>query len=268
MLISEKAVTPLSKIICGDTFGPYLQRWKLIEYFNNLGCGDEPEIFPTRYRYVEERLRAINGTNKLAEAIEARLDPRDYIDTSWDPAQVANEITKVIKYDGYEVVQQGDFFKVKLRNSGVVIGETIDVVSHDFIREQIQKCNDKLTSGDYNGAITNSRSLVEAIFIEIIERSEKVQFKNDGNFLNLWGRVKKNLRMDIDKESEPDFVYKIVSGIDTSLNGLAALSNNASDRHANKFRTRLHHAKLAVNLATTICDFLVSVWIIKYGEKS
>jgi uncharacterized membrane protein YozB (DUF420 family) len=61
------------------------------------------------------------------------------------------------------------------------------------------------------------------------------------------------------KDEIPDFVFQILSGLDTTINGLAGLSNNAGDRHANKFNTKRHHAKLAVNSTMTICDFLIDV---------
>jgi Abortive infection C-terminus len=68
------------------------------------------------------------------------------------------------------------------------------------------------------------------------------------------------MKLEIDKETLPEFVVQILSGIDTAIKGLAGLSNNAGDRHANKFNTRKHHAKLAVNLSMTIADFLIDSW--------
>ena len=68
------------------------------------------------------------------------------------------------------------------------------------------------------------------------------------------------MKLEIDKETLPDFVFQIVSGLETSIKGLAGLSNKAGDRHANKFKTKKHHAKLAVNLSMTIADFLIESW--------
>lgn len=65
------------------------------------------------------------------------------------------------------------------------------------------------------------------------------------------------MKLEIEKETMPEYVVQILSGIDTATKGLAGLSNNAGDRHANKFNTKKHHAKLAVNLATTLSDFLL-----------
>ncbi len=63
--------------------------------------------------------------------------------------------------------------------------------------------------------------------------------------------------MEIDKDSLPDTIIQILSGIDSVVKGLAGLSNDSADRHATKFQTKKHHAKLAVNAAITISDFLI-----------
>ncbi|MBK9794725.1 MAG: abortive infection family protein [Sphingobacteriales bacterium] len=68
------------------------------------------------------------------------------------------------------------------------------------------------------------------------------------------------MKLEINKETLPEYVIQILSGIDTATKGLAGLSNNAADRHANKFNTKKHHARLAVNLAMTITDFLIDSW--------
>ena len=73
--------------------------------------------------------------------------------------------------------------------------------------------------------------MVEAIFIEIIERSEINDHKNDGDIDNYWRKVKKIMRLEPDKSAMPEYVIQILSGIETAIKGLAALSNNAADRH-------------------------------------
>lgn len=77
--------------------------------------------------------------------------------------------------------------------------------------------------------------------------------------ISLWSSAKKNLKIDFKKEDIPETVFQILSGLNTSLNGLSVLSNNAGDRHATKFKTKKHHAKLAVNIAMTKSEFLIDV---------
>ena len=63
--------------------------------------------------------------------------------------------------------------------------------------------------------------------------------------------------MTIDPKTMPQTVLQILSGLDSIVGGLAGLSNNSGDRHANKFNTKKHHARLAVNSTMTLVDFLL-----------
>ena len=114
-----------------------------------------------------------------------------------------------------------------------------------------------IEQGDFNGAITNARSLAEAVMIEIIEKHEGKEIRNDGKIENLYKQVKKILNLTIDPKTMPQTVLQILSGLDSIVGGLAGLSNNSGDRHANKFNTKKHHARLAVNSTMTLVDFLL-----------
>ena len=48
---------------------------------------------------------------------------------------------------------------------------------------------------------------------------ESKEIKNDGDIENLWKKVKKIMRLEIDKDSLPDYIVQILSGIDTSVKG-------------------------------------------------
>ncbi|WP_316772921.1 abortive infection family protein [Pedobacter frigiditerrae] len=258
MNISEIALNPLAKIINGDNdVSPYLTGPALVIFFNKHGFNDNYDNgIGSRWKYVEDNLRSLNNTQTLNEVLEDILDPRRFHISGKDITKAVDSVNDLLKFDGYEMVLIGDLYKLRDRAKIAVESKTSTTIDHDFISEQISKCNKKLTEGDYNGAITNARSLIEAVFIEVIERLEDIQIKNDGSIESLWKRVKVNMRLDVDKDNYPDFVVQILSGIDTSVKGLAGLSNNAGDRHATKFKTRKHHGKLAVNLAITISEFL------------
>lgn len=178
---------------------------------------------------------------------------KNYVDT------IVSEINPLVKYDGFALIKKGEVYKVADIQGNFIASETVSAIGQEFVNEQIGKCQEKIALHDFNGAITNSRTLCEAVLIHVIETIEKSEIKNDGNLINLWKRAKKALKIDLDKNEIPDFVFQILTGLDTSLNGLAGLSNNAGDRHANKFKTKKHHAKLAVNSTMTFCDFLIDV---------
>src|SRR6202011_4730801 len=79
-------------------------------------------------------------------------------------------LNEFLAYDGYEIVPHGKSHDVIDRTRGEIV---VDVklepthLSHAFIMEQIEKCRTKTNQGDYDGAITNARSLVEAVLAAI-----------------------------------------------------------------------------------------------------
>ena len=262
MKISELSIEHLGKIVCGDNpYFPYLKGHELVKFFNKFGFIDTYEQgFPTRWRYAEDKVRELNGTNKLRKLIEEIVDPRRFLDWGFNVDKAVGEINRFLTFDNFQLIKYGEFYKISDPKGILIQPETTKNIDHKFINEQIEKSQKKIFEGDFNGAITNARSLIEALFIEIIEREEKAEIKNDGNIENLWSRVKKIMKLQIDKTVMPDFIIQILSGLDTSIKGLAGLSNNAGDRHANKFETKKHHAKLAANLAMTLSDFLLDSW--------
>jgi len=269
MKISEYTLVHLTKAVCGDTqYTPYLSGPALVHFFNKYGYNEVYGAgFPSRWKYTEDKLRELNGTDSLRQIIEDTVDPRKFVNLNLKVEGAIEKVNEILKFDKYELKQVGDLYKVISTNGTIVQPETVKAIDHAFINEQINKCSSKIQDADFNGAITNARSLIEAIFIEIIERHESTEIKNDGDIENLWKKVKKIMKLEINKDTLPDFVFQILSGIDTAIKGLAGLSNNAGDRHANKFNTRKHHAKLAVNLAMTISDFLIDSWDYQVDKK-
>jgi len=261
MKISKKIAKALGTLITGDTgIAPYLTGADLVDFYNEFGFDDEyGQGFPSRWMYSMEKILESNDSIKLQNILEGFADPRRLAGTGNDVEKVVEEINKLIKYDGYLLEKFGDRYKLTSTQGNFIQEESISAIGHEFVSEQIAKCQQKIMSEDFNGAITNSRTLIEAILIYIIETVEKIEIKNDGNLLGLYGRAKKALKIDLKKDELPDFVFQILSGLDSITNGLSGISNNAGDRHANKFKTKRHHAKLAVNSAMTLCDFLIDV---------
>jgi Abortive infection C-terminus len=54
-----------------------------------------------------------------------------------------------------------------------------------------------------------------------------------------------------------NYLKAILDGLQKQVGGLFQLANKASDRHARCYNPAKHHAKLAVNAAFTLCEFLL-----------
>jgi len=155
------------------------------------------------------------------------------------------------------VRQDEKSYKLLSTTSKIVEHKTTSTLSHDFIIEQIDKCEEKLSTGDYDGAITNARSLLESVSIEIIKIKNNQSYKSDGNLINIFRDLKNCLNMTIDKNQNPQFLIEIIQGMTTTIQGISALANRASDRHHRVYKPQKHHAKLAVNCAFSFCDFIL-----------
>ena len=259
MKISEKTLRFLAKAISGNNkLTPYKTGPQLIEFFINYGANDQygPD-FPSRETYTLEKLREYNDSKTLKSIIEDSVDPRDFIDSNIDLKDSINTLNTALKFDNFELKEYNGRYKIADSKGILVEPETVNKINHDFIKEQLTKCNTKIDQEDYNGAITNARSLAEAVMIEIIEEYEGIEIKNDGKLDNLYKQVKKILKLTIDPKSMPGTIIQILSGLDSIVSGMAGLSNNSGDRHANKFKTSKHHARLAVNSTMTLVDFLL-----------
>lgn len=146
---------------------------------------------------------------------------------------------------------------LNLFSPDVIDAEIEDKVSSDFINQQIAKCKSKMNSGDYDGAITNARTLLEEILLSIEENVVGLRQAYDGNLPSLYKRVSKQINMYPDDSKVENSLNEILRGFLSIVNGFASLSNNIADRHATSKHPSHHHAKLAVNSSFVLSEFLL-----------
>jgi hypothetical protein len=104
--------------------------------------------FPSRHVFTEARLDEANGTDRLTAVIEAAVDPINYVDTQFPVEAAVAHLNKYLRFDGLELSLAGERYRLRR------IGETLVLVekdltsspcaSHEFIAEQISKCDRKL----------------------------------------------------------------------------------------------------------------------------
>lgn len=136
-----------------------------------------------------------------------------------------------------------------------------------FIEEQITKCSCRIRDGDYDGAITSARSLVEAVLREIEGRVVRELQPYDGDILKLYKRVQRHQNLDPGEADLCGTLRQILSGLTSVVAGVGTLRNSMGDSHAPRYRPHEHHARLAVNAAKTLCDFLVSSHVYQESKK-
>ena len=140
--------------------------------------------------------------------------------------------------------------------------ETLKEIGVDYIDEQITKCEEKISSEDYDGAITNARALVETVCLNVLDESGIV-YKYDGDLPKLYKASYKELQLD-PALYQDDCFKQILSGLISIVNGLSSVRNLMSDAHGKigekYYKPAKRHAVLAVNVAKVVSEFIYSSW--------
>lgn len=276
--VDQPTIRALQKVITGDPIGnsgalsPYRSGPELIEFFNQFGANEEyGQGFPSRWAYAEGKISEFNGSLELKGIIEHCVDPRHFFGSDFRVDYAVDYLNQYLEFDGYNLVGNGKAYYLYF------IGEEVIGFKHailennapnvDFIKEQIHKCEVKIDSGDHDGAITNARSLLEAVLIEVEENiTGSAQFYN-GDLNQLYKRVQKDLNLEPSRKDISDSLKQILTGIISIIGGIAPLRNKMSDSHARTYKPAKHHAKLAVNSVHTICMFFLESYEyqVEYG---
>lgn len=267
MKVSSKTITALEKIITGNPVAgnqalvPYRSGPDLVAFFCGIGSEDEyGQGFPSRWNYVERKLHECNGSPQLNTIIETALDPRVFIGTDFDPDEAVSYLNEFLKYDGFVVRRVGKFYRVLDNQEALVTVSAAflptGMPNYEFVQEQLEKCDRRIATEDYDGAITNARSLVEAVLTGIEALLDGNPPKYDGDLEKLYKRVRVLLHLEPEQKDISDSLRQILRGLVSVVAGLGAVRNKMSDAHVRHYKPREHHARLAVNSARTVVDFL------------
>lgn len=284
MKLRYNTLDALTKIINGDIEGAiYKSGPQIIRFFNELyenwtyqddfgGCG--------RLNFTEGTLKAYNDSEKIKAVLEHALDV-SYFEAgdSYNPliakenqAVAVNYINARLQRDGYkiETLEDGSVRTLTTENKIVKLdgeNQVATVISNDFIASQQSKCHEKISVNDFEGAITNARSLIEAILCEIHKEMTGQEATSKGDLVKLYKNVRPLLNLTSDKKADDSF-NKIFSGFSSIVSGLAEISNTMSDRHNRKYKPSKRHAVLAVNLAFSFTSFLVDSYVYRKEKES
>lgn len=266
--VGKQTISALQKLITGDNvdsdraLAPYRSGPALVDFFNQFGFEEiYGQGFPTRWVYAEDKLSEINGTIHLKKAIEISIDPRHFFKTDYTVEEAVDYLNQFLAFDGYEIIKQGISYILASSSDELVNFDHAILDNNtpniEFIKEQTFKCKTKISLGDYDGAITNARSVLEAVLLEIEHNIHGKKQKYNGNLVQLYKRVQKELNLEPSRQDISNSLRQLLSGMVSIVSGLAPLRNKMSDSHARTYKPSEHHAKLAVNSVHTLCIFLL-----------
>ena len=269
MNLSAKTLERLNEIITGDTqASPYRKGYQLVSFFNEFGEGDiYGQGFPARPAYVREKLDKFNGSDKMGAIVSAAFD---FIgEVGFNAADAAYQFNQLLARDGFRLIPVDDHgwmegnmevrisprFELRPLGKDILAPTSLVSISHEAVTEQVRKAKQKIESGDYSGAITNAYTLVEQLLKLLLTEAETTFKVTEGDIRTLYKTLQRSLNLDPAKLDDP--LKPIVGGLQALIGGLYEMANKSSDRHARQYNPARHHAKVTVNAAFALCDFLV-----------
>lgn len=159
----------------------------------------------------------------------------------------------------------GDQFIIKKIGTSVkVAAPTIKTIDRDYIVKLSERAMQDVIEKNYDSAITKSRTLLEEVFCYVIEKKAETP-SDSGDISKLYNQVKQLYNMHQDKDMDKR-INGLLSGLEKILSAIAEMRNKDSDSHgvgAKRINIAEHHARLFVNSAMTMADFILAV-----GERS
>jgi hypothetical protein len=193
------------------------------------------------------------------------------------PAEVARALAALLEHRGEREGDEhlpalGRYRILLARLQGVAVQmdhepSRRDVLSLDYVQELVDKADRRLASGDRDGAITVSRTLVEAVLTELELRLTGSSSDYSGDLQRQYRAVAKEMNLDTQNAAVDEGFKQIARGLVQIVNGLAAIRNKASDGHARTAAPADRHARVGVNAAKTVASFLVDVYLAGPGKS-
>jgi hypothetical protein len=139
----------------------------------------------------------------------------------------------------------------------IVAAPSLVKLTEESIQEHIEKARQKIANGDSAGAIANAYTLVEEFLKQLLRKTGTAFKESEGDIRALYKLLAVPLNLAPKDDSLETHLKTILEGLQRQIGGLFEVANKASDRHARRYSPAPHHAKLAVNVAFTLCEFLL-----------
>lgn len=174
---------------------------------------------------------------------------------------VINKINDILYFGGHELVQVGSRFFIRKKGDTVsVAAPSIKTINHSYIISLSGRAMEDVQAGNFDSAITKSRTLIEEVFCYVIEKKGETPSEG-GDVGKLYSQVKALYNMHQDKDMDKR-INGLLSGLEKILTAIAEMRNKASDSHGvgvRRIPIAEHHARLFVNSAMTMADFVLAV---------
>lgn len=256
---------------------PYLSGPALCDISNRFGLSVMYEWkggAQSRWVYLDDLLAYCIQNKRESELLSFLFSKGQFIDKlkghSTDVIECAyvqivnsvlKQINEILYFSGNELVKIGKIFVIREIGTTVTIATpSVKAIDRTYIISISERAMKDIVDGNYDSAITKSRTLLEEVFCYVIEKRGE-EPSESGDIGRLYNQVKQLYNMHQNKDLDKR-INGLLSGLEKILSAIAEMRNKGSDSHgvgAKRVAITDHHARLFVNSAMTMADFVLSV---------
>ena len=260
---------------------PYLSGPKLCELSTTFGLvrtytwGNGASNY-SRWEYMSDLLGYLDKQSRIPELLAylLKLEHFDYLINLGDPAKI-HETHKLIVLGTIKSINANLMFagkELRIINKAFIIVDIgsdvslevpkIKVVTSEYIKELPERIKDDLENMNYDSVITKSRTLLEEVFIYIIERLTHERYKSKGDLIKIYQEVTALLNMRQSREWDAR-VNELLGGLHKLVSAISSMRNINSDAHgagSGRFGIRKREAVLVAYSSMLLAEYILSVY--------
>lgn len=256
---------------------PYLSGPTLCEISNKFGL---PVTYgwnggaQSRWAYLDDLLAHCIQNKRESDLLAFLFSKGQFVDKlrgqtpeviEYAYAQIVNavidQINGALYFGGNELVQLGKEFVIRKFGSTIsVAAPSVKTIDRSYITDLSDRALKDVIDGNYDSAVTKARTLLEEVFCYVIEKKGEAPSES-GDIGKLYNQVKQLYNMHQSKDMDKR-INGLLSGLEKILSAIAEMRNKGSDSHgvgAKRINIADHHARLFVNSAMTMADFVLAV---------
>lgn len=175
--------------------------------------------------------------------------------------EIIQKINEILYFGGNELaIVENQFIVRKIGTKIEIQTPKIKSIDREYIKSISSRAMQDVEQHNFDSAITKSRTLLEETFCYVIEKKRETP-SDSGDIAKLYKQVKALYNMHTDVNTDRR-INTLLSGLNSIVSAIAEMRNKDSDAHgvgANRIAIDEYHARLFVNSAMTMADFILSV---------
>lgn len=228
----------------------------------------------SRWQYLDDLLEHCINKDKISDLLSYLFSKQQFEIKLRDktPKQIEDiynhiintiidKINGILYFGGNKlVVTNKKFTIVSIGNTAEIMAPSVKNIDRSYIKDISDRAMQDVLNKNYDSAITKSRTLLEEVFCYVIEKKNEKPAAN-GDIGKLYKQVKNLYNMHADKEIDRR-INSLLSGLEKIISSITEMRNANSDAHGvgrRRINIAEHHARLFVNSAMTMAEFILSI---------